>query len=70
MDLRAASRTTIQPDCDFVRGSWVLTREEPEEELILVAAVAVDGQSAGVGLANVEVHFGNAGAVDLELWTR
>jgi hypothetical protein len=63
---RAAAGAAVQPDGDLIGRVWVVGGEEPEEELILVGGVAVDGQCAGVRLANVEVDFGNTGAVDLE----
>ena len=51
---RAAAGSAVQPDGDLIRGSRVIGWEEPEKELILVRAVAIDGQCARVRLANVE----------------
>lgn len=62
----AAAGSAIQPDDNLVARVHIGGGEEPEEELVLVGRVIGDGEGAGVGLANVEVDVGNAGAVDLE----
>ena len=65
---RAATGTAVQPDRDFVRGSWIVGRKEPEEELVLICGVAIDRQCPGIRLANVKVDFRYASAIDLELY--
>jgi hypothetical protein len=67
---RTAAGAPIEPDCDLVRGSRVLGREEPEKQLILAGSAVVDGQQAGIGLAKVEGDAGKVCAVDGKLCCR
>ena len=64
---RAAPGTAIQPDDNLITGRRVLGRKEPEPERILTCRVAVNGQGAGVRLADVKVDVGNGRAVYREL---
>lgn len=66
---RTTPWTAVQPDGDLVAGIRVVGWEEPEEQLVLVGAVPVDGECSGVGLADVEVDHGNACAIYGKFWT-
>lgn len=52
---RAAARTAVKPEGDFLCSVWVVRREEPEPECIRVGCVIGDGKGAGIRFANVEV---------------
>lgn len=60
--------SAVEPDGDFIGGEGVGGGEEPKEEFVgrrVGGSVEVvgDGESAGVGLADVKVDFWDAGAV-------
>ena len=42
------SGSAIQPQSDFIRGIDIVGRKEPEVELILVRAIAINRQGAGI----------------------
>lgn len=62
--------TAIEPDRNLIGCIHVFRRPEPEEELVLVAGVGVDGQCACVRLACIEVDVRNSRAIDSELCLR
>ena len=63
-----ATGTAIQPNGYVVLPCRVTCGKEPEEELTVLVLVDGNREETGVGLPNVEVNFGNSGAVHTKLW--
>lgn len=63
-----ATRATIQPEGNFIRGCWVCGREEPEEESF--GAAVGDGDFTSIGFTNGKGNSREVIAIDGEFWTR